>query len=272
MNYRHIYHAGNFADVFKHIVLLLTLEHLQQKDKGFFVLDAFAGLGSYDFGKEAAQKTREYEGGIAKIMESSCQNPDLLRYQNVVREDWKKGRYPGSPLIAARMLRPQDHLVANELHPDDAPVLKSVLSSFENARVSTLDAYESIRANIPPTERRGLILIDPPFEKKDEFQILVRQMKEWKKRWETGCFIIWYPIKAHLPVNELHEAAKDLELHRTWVAEYLLKGRNTPDSFNGCGLLIFNTPFQLPEKVGALAPELTSCLGGTLEQRYLIEE
>jgi 23S rRNA (adenine2030-N6)-methyltransferase len=269
MNYRHIYHAGNFADVLKHTVLLLILEHLQQKEKGFFVLDAFAGLGLYDLGAEAAQKTREFEAGIARIMESPCLNLELQRYRSAIEEDWKKGRYPGSPLIAARMLRSQDRLVANELHPEDALVLKSVLSSFPNVRTAAQDAYECIRANIPPNERRGVVLIDPPFEKKDEFQLLTRQMKEWKKRWETGCFVIWYPIKAHLPIAELHDAAKELGLHRTWVVEHLLKPRETPEGFNGHGLLVFGAPFQLPEKVAALSPEVAERLGGKIEQRYL---
>ena len=119
-----------------------------------------------------------------------------------------------------------------------------------------MDAYECVRAHIPPKERRGLVLIDPPFELKDEFQTLVRQMREWKKRWSTGVFVVWYPIKAHLPVAELKEAAKALGLRRTWVAEALIAPRERAESLNGCGLIVFNAPYSVPERVEALLPFL----------------
>lgn len=261
MNYRHIYHAGNFADVFKHILVLMMVDYLQRKEKGMFLLDAFAGPGLYDLRSSQAQKTQESLVGISKIMERERVNPDLQVYQKAVAPHWARQHYPGSPLLLAETLRPQDRLVANELHPEDVSELESVLGTFSCVRVTRRDAYESVRAHIPPSERRGLVLIDPPFEKKEEFELLTRQMKEWKKRWESGCYAIWYPIKTHLAVDSLHLAARDLGINRTWVAEFLLQDRSAPESLNGCGLLVFNTPFEIPERLRALAPELLGAFG-----------
>lgn len=269
MNYRHIYHAGNFADVFKHVVMLLAVRHLQQKDKGLMLLDAFAGIGLYDLSREEAQKTEEYKGGIEAFMAGNVSNADLRDYRDLIAPFWAQRRYPGSPLCLASLRRAQDRVVANELHPKDGATLRSSLAGYEQTRVTTLDAYECIRAHIPPAERRGLVLIDPPFEKKDEFDLLTQQMQEWKKRWATGCYMIWYPIKAGPAVSALHNAAYDLGLNRTWVSEILLHPRQQEGTFNGCGLLVMNTPFQLPERVRALSGELSALLGGRISDQYL---
>ena len=271
MNYRHIYHAGNFADIFKHLVFRMVLDYVQQKEKGAFVLDAFAGVGLYDLSSDQAQRTLEYEGGIAAFMQTAFSNADLGAFQDLVRKDFSLKLYAGSPVLAANMLRPQDRLIANELHPEDLIDLRVNLKTYKNASVTHQDAYEVIRANIPPKERRGIILVDPPFEKKDEFQLLVQQMAEWKKRWETGCDILWYPIKANAltQVDDLYAEAAALKINRTWVSEFMIRDRETPEGLNGCGLLIFNTPFQIPERVEALTPELTGSLGGSVRSFYL---
>ena len=125
-----------------------------------------------------------------------------------------------------------------------------------------MDAYESIRANIPPAERRGLVLIDPPFERKDEFQMLGRQMEEWVRRWATGCYLIWYPIKIDSPLHDMFEAAQDLPVKNIWVSEFLIHPRNTRDSFNGCGVMILNAPYSIPDRVESLAPALCAALQG----------
>lgn len=271
MNYRHIFHAGNFADIFKHLVFRMVMDHVQQKDKGAFILDAFAGIGAYDLSSSQAQRTLEYEDGIAAFMKSSFRNEDLRNFQDWVQDDFGHGIYVGSPVLAARMLRLQDRLIANELHPEDVIELQQNLKSFRNAAVTRLDAYEVIRAQIPPKERRGVVLVDPPFEKKDEFNLLVRQMQEWKRRWATGCFILWYPIKASAAsqIDDLYLEAASLEMNRTWVSEFMIKDRSIPEGLNGCGLLIFNTPFKIPERVGDFAAELTGALGGNIRSFYL---
>ncbi len=262
MNYRHIYHAGNFADVFKHLVLTMVIGYLQNKDKGLFALDAFGGCGLYDLKSDMAQRTMEYEAGVGNFMNADFPNDDLKNFQDVLRPYYKADLYPGSPTLLADRLRPQDRLTANELHPEDYQTLRQNLSRYQNVKATRMDAYENIRAHIPPAERRGLVLIDPPFERKDEFEMLGEQLGEWAKRWPTGCYMIWYPIKANSNTPALFDAAVDLNLSRVWTSEFLMHRRGTPDSFNGSGLMIVNTPFQIPERIETLAPLLCDALGG----------
>jgi len=272
MNYRHIYHAGNFADIFKHLILTMALGYLQNKDKGLFALDAFAGCGLYDLSSSQAQKTSEFQTGVAAFMEIGFANPDLTFFQNLLRPYWEKNRYPGSPRLIADMLRPQDRLIANELHPDDLASLKEALLLDAGAKTNAMDAYENIRSHIPPPERRGLVLVDPPFERKDEFEIIERQIGEWMKRWPSGCYMIWYPIKAASNQHLIFDAVQELNTPKTWVGEFLIHPRNTRDSFNGCGVVIINTPYQLPEKVKALSDALRSGLGAVeIISQYLTD-
>ncbi len=260
MNYRHIYHAGNFADVMKHLALCLIIDHLKKKDAPFCVIDAHGGPGLYDLHSEQAQKTREWENGIGRFA-GILETGDFALYQKLVMPDLAQGLYPGSPSLIARMLRPQDRMIANELHPEDMHTLIQNLRKYKNARVTHLDAYECIRANIPPTEKRGLVLIDPPFEQRDEFETLARQMKEWKKRFANGVFLLWYPIKAHLAVGSIKKAAIELGIPRTWCFETLIHPADQPDTFNGSGLILFNAPYQIPERLGALMPLLSQHMG-----------
>jgi 23S rRNA (adenine2030-N6)-methyltransferase len=256
MNYRHIYHAGNFADVIKHLVLALCIDYLKRKDNPFCIIDAHGGCGLYDLSSEQAQKTGEWTHGIGRLDGLENLPADLALYLSLIQKDRAAGKYPGSPMIAGRMLRPSDRLIANELHPDDQKTLRMVMGPKKNVRVTKLDAYECIRAHIPPAERRGLVLIDPPFEQKDEFDTLIRQMKEWKKRWPTGIYLLWYPIKAHLPVAQLKESGTLLGLPDTWAIDILKYPAAQPETFNGSGLILFNAPYQLPERIGALLPLL----------------
>ena len=260
MNYRHLYHAGNFADVIKHIVLTQCLDYLQRKEGPLCIVDAHAGAGLYDLRSEEAAKTSEWERGIGCLQGLPSAPADLERYLSLVRDDLSEGRYPGSPLLIARCLRQQDRLIANELHEPTFEALRTNLTPFKNARASRLDAYECIRATIPPKERRGLVLIDPPFEEKDEFATLARQMKQWKKRWATGICVLWYPIKAHLPVAALKDEARNLALPRTWSVETLMFPRTQADTLNGCGLTVFNAPFTVPERIDALLPALKEAM------------
>jgi 23S rRNA (adenine2030-N6)-methyltransferase len=260
VNYRHVFHAGNFADVLKHIVLLLCLDYLQRKEGPLCIVDAHGGAGVYDLRSAESSKTREWERGIGRLENCPVVPDDLELYLSLLRDDLQAGRYPGSPLLIARCLRPQDRLIANQLHEPAFEGLRLTLAPFENARAMQMDAYECIRAHIPPKERRGLVLIDPPFEKKDEFETLARQMRQWKKRWETGLFMLWYPIKAHLPVTALKDAARNLAFRRTWCVETLILPRDRPETLNGCGVIIFNAPHTVPERVEALLPLLKGAM------------
>lgn len=262
MNYRHIYHAGNFADVMKHLALTLVLDYMKKKEAGFCVIDAHGGLGLYDLSSEQAQKTGEWQDGIGRFTDVEMPE-DFKIYHNQVAPHLSQHHYPGSPLITAQMLRPQDRLVASELHPDDVETLKTTLRPYKTAHVLLRDAYECIRANIPPKEKRGVILIDPPFEKKDEFETLIRQMGEWKKRFAQGIYMIWYPIKPHLAVDDMKEAARALSIPRTWCVETLVHPRYQTETFNGCGLMLFNAPYQIPERIEALLPAMIEHMGLT---------
>jgi len=260
MNYRHIYHAGNFADVMKHIVLVLCLDYLQKKDGGLCFLDAHGGAGLYALDSEEASKTREWEKGIGRLSGRTGTPACLELYLDLIKEDFDAQRYPGSPLLMARRLRSQDRLIAAELHEPTFEALQAVLKPYKNARAMHMDAYECVRAHIPPAKRRGLVLIDPPFELKDEFLTLAGQMREWKKRWATSVYVLWYPIKAHLPVKELKEAAQALGLRRTWFVEALICPRDRPESLNGCGVIVFNAPYTAPERTEALLPYLKEAM------------
>jgi 23S rRNA (adenine2030-N6)-methyltransferase len=266
MNYRHAYHAGNFADVFKHIVLTLCLDYLQRKDGGLCLIDSHGGTGLYSLSSEEAQKTGEWERGVGALMAAEGgAAPDVLEtlspYLRSIRDDVAREEYPGSPLMMARLLRPQDRLITAELHPATYEALQATLAPYKNVRAMHIDAYECVRAHIPPKERRGLVLIDPPFEEKNEFDILCRQMREWKKRWSTGVFLIWYPIKRHLPITALHEAAAALEVPRTWYAETLVLPRSRPEVLTGCGMMVFNVPYSIPERIGLLLSFLQRAMG-----------
>jgi 23S rRNA (adenine2030-N6)-methyltransferase len=261
MNYRHAYHAGNFADVIKHIVLVLCLDYLQKKEGGLCLIDAHGGAGFYPLDSAEAEKTGEWQRGIGRLAQASGAPPDLRLYLDLIEADTAAQRYPGSPLLLARRLRGQDRLLASDLHGPAFETLQAVLSPYNAALAMHADGYECIRAHIPPKERRGLVLIDPPFELKEEFQTLARQMREWKKRWATGVYIVWYPIKAHLPVAELKAAAQALSLPRTWCLEALILPRVQPETLNGCGLIVFNIPYAVPERIEALFPFLNHAMG-----------
>lgn len=281
MNYRHIYHAGNFADVVKHLLLVLCLDHLHKKETPFFVLDAMAGRGLYDLNSTEAQKTREAEPGIGALMKREFQSDDVELYLESVRGFFEKGQYPGSPLLIARMLREKDRLVANELHPEEAAALRAALKGRGNASVSTEDAYACIRRHIPPEERRGIVLIDPAYEiETKEHEIVIRQMEEWKKRWGTGTYILWLPVKENLPVQAIYEAAEKLNIKRTWLCEY--REANLPPApksdrgdrvrMRSAAVIIFNTPYLVPERAAKALAEITPAMGGSVKTKWLVPD
>jgi 23S rRNA (adenine2030-N6)-methyltransferase len=262
MNYRHAFHAGNFADVLKHAALTLALAHLGRKEASYFCLDAHAGIGSYDLRSVAADKTGEYRAGIAKVLEAADPPPELVPYLEAVRRrnDGELRWYPGSPVLMRGMLRPQDRLALVELHPEDAADLAGRFAGDRQVAIHHGDAYASMKALLPPPERRGLVLVDPPFEAKDEFDRLRRGLRQALKRWPTGCYMVWYPIKARLPVQRFHQDLTTEGLPKTLVAELLLRCDDDPFRLNGCGLLMINPPWQLDEAMAAILPWLAKVL------------
>ncbi|MCD6035927.1 MAG: hypothetical protein K0R63_1668 [Rickettsiales bacterium] len=271
MNYRHIYHAGNFADVLKHVILLQVLEYLKRKDTPFFVLDTHAGIGLYDLSSEEAEKTGEARDGIEALfsLEPRLTHPLLKQYLALVKH---VGRYlpypayPGSPAIIANLLRVQDRFLANELHREDVKALRRATKFFpQPVTILHEDGYQAMRAQLPPKERRGLVLIDPPFEEKDEFETLVAQLKQGLKRWHNGVYMIWYPIKSHLPMDIFYCEIKALNVPKTLRIECWITPQNEPECLNGCGLLLLNTPWQVDTVMEEMRPELEQvfCPKGT---------
>ena len=272
MNYRHAYHAGNFADIIKHCACLMILERLQRKEKGAFILDAHAGGGAYDLSGDQAQRTGEADWGIARLMarRNAVDNADLQNYCEHIAPWWVVNSYPGSPLLMANKLREQDTFFANELETGEYQALRDNLAGYKGVKTFQQDAYEAVRAHTPPALRRGLVLIDPPFEKRDEFDTLTTQMRHWYKRWGNGIYMIWYPVKAGTEAEIAPVIDQVRGWRRAYRADFLINKREMPDQLNGCGLLILNTPYQLDERLAALSRELTQHLGyGRLEQEWL---
>ncbi len=263
MNYRHIYHAGNFADVFKHIVLMLALEHLRKKEKGFFALDTHAGTGKYDLESEQAGRTGEALEGIGKLW-GQKNLPDIAaRYLSIVRE-LNRGKdlkiYPGSPLIMQKFLRPQDRMAVNELHPDDVRTLRKTMGNAPNLRVENMDGYAVLKAFVPPLERRGLVLIDPPFEVRDEFCRMVEALRQAYRRWATGMYLFWYPIKDMKDIVSYHKAIAGMGISDCQAFDFTLRPVKDSSVLNGCGMLAVNPPWTLKTDLQTVMPALVQIL------------
>lgn len=268
MNYRHAYHAGNFADVSKHIILTLIIEHQKKKEAGFRIIDTHAGIGLYDLRGEESAKTNEWTLGIGRLFDKnvSFQNEVLLEpYMQVVKEQNPKGKlqfYPGSPLLSRRLLRPQDRLIANELHPEDYTNLAKLFLKDQQVKVLNLDGWIALKSLLPPKEKRGIVLIDPPFEKSGEFDRIVDGIKEAYRRFATGTFILWYPIKDLKAIEEFYAKISTLKVKNILIAEIYMKPVQKDEQLKGCGHLIINPPFTLASQLHRFLPELCYLLRG----------
>jgi len=266
MNYRHAFHAGNFADVMKHAVLARLITYLQRKPAAFRVIDTHAGSGRYALTGEEARRSPEWREGIVRLRAATlpARAAELLApYLDVVAAENPNGtlaRYPGSPLITRKLLRPQDRLSALELHPKDAITLGALFAGDVQVRVTALDGWLALNAYLPPKERRGLVLVDPPFEAPGEWQRLVEGLARAHRKWATGLYMLWYPLKAPREVNAFVTDLKATGIARLLRAELLveppLAGR-----FYGSGLILVNPPFVLEDELRVLLPALVKVLG-----------
>lgn len=279
MNYRHIYHAGNFADVVKHAVLALVIEHLKLKDAPFRVIDTHAGPGSYDLGSENAQRTGEWLGGIGRLMGAGALPippqvaPLLAPYLGAVRAYNQPGlltRYPGSPRIARALMRPQDRLVVNELHPEDGAELRRAFGRDAQVKVMDLDGWVALKALLPPRERRGVILIDPPFEVGGELLRMAAALEEAVKRFATGIYILWYPIKDRSALRGFNRRLGESGVGRLLQVELELAESDGADRLIGSGLIIHNPPYRLEENLSQLLPFLAQRLAFDRKGRWNI--
>ncbi len=261
MNYRHIFHAGNFADVFKHWILTLLLQKLAEKPTPFFVLDTHAGIGFYDLNTEEAQKSLEQASGIQRLLDKRV-DVAFKPYMRIFRGFNAQGQthiYPGSPFICLDFLRANDRMVLSELHPEDFISLQNNFTNDKRVQVLKQDGYTSIKALLPPAEKRGLIFIDPPFEQENEFEHLCAAVEAGIKRFAHGMFAIWYPIKDRKPVQKFYRSISKLPADKVLVVE-LHANQVTLNQLNSCGMLIVNPPWQLDNVLRANMPKLLSYL------------
>jgi 23S rRNA (adenine2030-N6)-methyltransferase len=254
MNYRHIYHAGNFADIIKHLTLVGILKRLKIKENPFCVLDAFAGVGLYNLNDERVAKTNEASEGILKLYNYESKMPELIKlYLDQVKfyNEQDLNIYPGSPAIIGDLLRPQDRLIACELHQEDFAELKQNFTLEDNIKIHHIDAYNAIKAFMPPLENRGLVFLDPPFEKNDEFEKLINAAKLLKKRFLAGITLIWFPIKDVQKIQYFYNDFLSVGYKESLVIEFSVKKSKNDiledNKLLKTGLIIANPPWKLKE-------------------------
>ena len=266
MNYRHAYHAGNFADVVKHAVLCRVLMHLREKPAAFRVIDTHAGSGVYDLAAPEADKTGEWRNGVGRLADAKLAPEHralLAPYLDAVAAHNPAGRlttYPGSPALAQALLRSQDRLIAAELEPQAAAALAHELRGDARAKALALDGWVTLSANVPPKERRGVVLIDPPFEQPDEFSRLVQALAAAHRKWPTGIYLLWYPIKDAVEVAAFTRKLARLGIAKMLRVELIVASATDSPGLRGTGLITVNPPWRLHDELDALLPALASIL------------
>jgi 23S rRNA (adenine2030-N6)-methyltransferase len=273
MNYRHAFHAGSFADVVKHAVLMRILVHLRAKPAAFRVIDTHAGAGIYDLAGPEASRSLEWRAGIQRLLTATLSEPAralLSPYLDVVSSLNAAGRlsaYPGSPALVRASLRPQDRLIACEIEPNAAAALARNLARDRRAKVVAIDGWTALNAYVPPPERRGLILVDPPFEEADDFARLARGLEGAHRKWAGGIYLLWYPIKGRHQPDTLARRLARSGIAKVLRAELTVardpgeaQGRDGP--LGGCGLIVVNPPWPLAGELAILLPELATILSG----------
>jgi len=298
MNYRHHYHAGNYADVFKHVLLLQLVRAMQRKEKGFLYLDTHAGRGGYDLAvpsilPDGRTREPEHPAGIGRLWGAGDLSGPIADYLALVRrfndrrgssfakasEDKETGAelkfYPGSPWIAKLLLRAQDRMVLCELRPDDAEALDFDFARETGVKVLTMDGYTALKAQLPPPEKRALVLIDPPFESKAEFADIQRGLADALRRLPGAVCAVWYPLTERAKTEEFHRTLLELAVP-TLFAEMAIAGESSLLRMRGCGLLILNPPWQIDREIRAVLPVLAERLrvdaGGSAVCDWLVPE
>ena len=265
MNYRHAFHAGSFADVVKHAALALVIERLKEKPSPFAVIDTHAGAGRYDLHSSEAERTGEWRRGIGRLMALTTPPAELATYLEVVRalnRDEAGGLrwYPGSPWLAHALLRPGDRLFATELHTADHETLAALFQGVRGVKTVKLDGYQALAAFVPPRERRALVLVDPPFEEVGEFERLADGVKTAHRRFASGVYLLWYPIKERVPIRRFHATLKASGIRRVLCVEVMIGRERDGERLAGTGLILVNPPFTVPESLARVLPPLAELL------------
>lgn len=283
LNYRHSFHAGNFADVHKHVTLLAMLDYLLQKPKPLLYLDTHAGRGEYDLRSPESARSGEWQSGIGQVFKAQLSSPLLKRYVEVINKAQQGSAqlhcYPGSPLLATHVLRDIDRRIFVEQQAEECLALRKLLRQPQhcsgNTTIEQGDGYAALKAYLPPREKRGLVLIDPPFEQADEFKQLEKALLAAAERW-PGMYCLWFPLKAGGLANPFYAALKRSGLRKLLLAEFWIRPADTPLRLNGSGLLILNPPWQLDNVLRSAYAELLPLLApqgqGSAKVSWLIAE
>ena len=279
LSYRHIFHAGNFADVFKHALLTRLLIAAGNKPKPYLYLDTHAGIARYDLMHPWAQKAREYEGGIGRIWKAKDAPEMLTPYLGVVRALNPAGMlrfYPGSPLIARHFVRSGDRMVLVELNKVDHAELQSVFAHERRVAVQLMDAYQALKAYLPPAERRGLVLIDSSFDRAREFERIVKALKHAHARWPTGTYAVWYPIMEAAPMRDFAGDVERSGIRKVLQLEITIRERDETGLIPGCGMLVVNPPWRFDQEthpmLAWLAEKLAVSSAGRSNVKWLVPE
>ncbi len=263
LSYRHSFHAGNHADVLKHIVQSLILNSLQQKEKPFVYHDTHSGVGRYDLTHEWSEKTGEYKQGIARVWQQDNIPAELDSYLDAIRQ-LNQGEtlryYPGSPRVARAHLREQDRMVLTELHPSDYPLLEQEFHRDRQVSIYKEDGFARLKASLPPQERRGLVLIDPPYELAKEYRDVVRAIAQSYKRWATGIYAIWYPLVNRCDIDDMLEGLQGLEIRKILQIELGVAPDTNERGMTASGMIVINPPWTLESQMQTILPFLKQAI------------
>jgi 23S rRNA (adenine2030-N6)-methyltransferase len=266
LNYRHAFHAGSFADVLKHAVLVRILLYLAEKPAAFRVIDTHAGAGMYDLTGDEASRGGEWQNGIARLLAATLPRDAeqlLAPYIEIVWSLNPKGQlrsYPGSPAVTRALLRRQDRLIACELEPHAATALRRAIGADNRVKAIEIDGWTALTAYVPPVERRGLVLVDPAFEQEGDYARLAGGLAEARRKWTTGTYMLWYPIKGRPEPDALAKKLRRLDIPKLLRAELAVSPLSDPSRLNGCGLIIANPPWTLEKELATILPILADLL------------
>lgn len=275
LSYRHSYHAGNFADVLKHSVLIHILEHLKKKQKPFCYVDTHAGAGSYVLKSKQSEKTQEYQQGIAKLWQEANLPPILANYVNVVKAfnmDTILSRYPGSPMIARHLLRQQDRLFLYELHNSEIEILGQSVNKDKRVEITHKDGFKHCLVNMPPQQRRGLVLMDPSYEIKTDYNQVFETLLQLHKRFATGTFALWYPVVQRHRIDELEQKISASSMTNVELFELAQLADSNAQGMTASGMIVVNPPWTLKAEMQQAMPFLASQLGLSNQGSYRIKQ
>ena len=275
LSYRHGFHAGNFADVLKHTVLVHMLEYMIQKDKPLRIIDTHAGAGVYKLNGPQAQKNREFDSGISQLWASGPQPEAIARFVEHVRHINEGGAlqlYPGSPLLAQTVMRPIDRLFLHELHPADFQFLRDCMRDDKRIRVENEGGFAGLQALLPPPDRRALVLIDPSYEIKSDYQHLVKQIIQAHKRFPTGTYAIWYPVVLRQRIDEMELALKKSGIKNIQLIEFGVQADSFEHGMTSSGMIVINPPWTLWSAMEEALPWLVDTLTENGTGFYRLEQ